>query len=43
MIDELLNDHETIIIHLRKDIEDCPEKNKDAGTVDFLTGIMEKH
>lgn len=43
MIDELLNDHETIIIHLRKDIEECADKNKDAGTVDFLTGIMEKH
>jgi starvation-inducible DNA-binding protein len=43
MIDELLNDHETIIIHLRKGIEECTEKNKDAGTVDFLTGVMEKH
>jgi len=42
-IKELLHDHETIIIKLRKDIEDCSEKNKDAGTADFLTGLMEKH
>ena len=42
-IKELLHDHETIIIKLRKDIEDCTEKNKDAGTADFLTGLMEKH
>ena len=42
-IKELLTDHETIIIKLRKDVEDCSEKNKDAGTADFLTGLMEKH
>ena len=42
-IKELLHDHEAIIIKLRKDIEDCTEKNKDAGTADFLTGLMEKH
>jgi len=40
---ELLADHETIIIQLRKDIDDCTEKNKDAGTADFLTGLMEQH
>ena len=43
MITELLSDHESIIVHLRKDIEKCTEKNKDAGTTDFLTGIMEQH
>lgn len=40
---ELLNDHETIITQLRKDINECLEKNKDVGTADFLTGLMEQH
>ncbi len=43
MIQELLKDHETIIIQLRKDVNDCAEKSKDAGTADFLTGLMEQH
>jgi len=43
IIKELLEDHETVIIQLRKDINDCVEKNKDAGTADFLTGLMEQH
>lgn len=43
MMKELLGDHESVIIELRKDIEEGSEKNKDAGTVDFLTGIMEQH
>ena len=43
MIKELLVDHETVIIHLRLDIEECSVKNKDAGTADFLTGLMEQH
>ena len=43
MIKELLTDHETVIIQLRKDIDACVEKNKDAGTADFLTGLMEQH
>lgn len=43
IISELLKDHETIIVQLRKDIDGCAEKNKDAGTADLLTGIMEQH
>lgn len=43
MIKELLGDYESMIIQLRKDIEVCNEKNKDAGTTDFLTGIIEQH
>lgn len=43
MIKELLKDHETIIQLLRKNIDDCSEKYKDAGTADFLTGLMEQH
>ncbi len=40
---ELLKDHETVIIKLRKYIDDCAENNKDAGSADFLTGLMEQH
>ncbi len=43
MINQLLTDHQSVIIGLRKDIEECGEKIKDAGTADFLTGIMEQH
>lgn len=43
ILKELLKDHETIIVLLRKDIEDCVGKCKDAGTADFLTGLMEQH
>jgi starvation-inducible DNA-binding protein len=43
MLKEVLNDHETIIVQLRKDIDLCIEENKDAGTADFLTGMMEEH
>lgn len=39
ILQELLSDHETIIVQLRKNIE----KGPDAGTVDFLTGLMEQH
>jgi starvation-inducible DNA-binding protein len=31
------------VVELRKDIESFTDKNKDAGTTDFLTGIMEQH
>lgn len=43
MMKELLSDYETLIVEIRKDIETCNEKNKDAGTVDFLTAVMEQH
>ncbi len=43
MLRELLSDHEFIIMELRKDIDIFSEKNKDAGTTDFLTGVMEQH
>ena len=42
MIRELAKDHETVIIELRKNIEQC-DSFKDAGTADFLTGLMEQH
>ena len=43
MLTELLKDHETVIIQLREGVEECAEKTKDAGTADFLTGLMEQH
>lgn len=43
MIQNLLDDHETIIRQVRNDIDLVNEKYKDAGTADFLTGIMESH
>jgi len=43
MIKELLKDHETVIQSLRKYVDDCADKYKDAGTADFLTNLMEQH
>lgn len=43
MLKELLIDHESVIKALRKFIDDCDEKYSDAGTADFLTGLMEQH
>ena len=40
---EILNDHEFIIIELRKNISLCSEKYGDLGTADYLTGLMEQH
>ena len=39
----LLGDHETIIIHLRENIDRFDEEWKDKGTSDFITGLMETH
>lgn len=43
MILELLKDYGMIIQSLRKNITNCAEKFKDAGSADFLTGVMEQH
>jgi starvation-inducible DNA-binding protein len=40
---ELLADHEAIIIRLREYINIFAVDLKDAGTSDFITGLMEKH
>jgi starvation-inducible DNA-binding protein len=42
-IGSLLEDHDTIIIHLREDIERYTNDWKDAGTADFITGLLETH
>jgi starvation-inducible DNA-binding protein len=43
MIKELLADHESLIISLRKHIDDCADKYGDAGTADFLTNLLQEH
>jgi starvation-inducible DNA-binding protein len=43
MVLRLLNDHETLIQQLRHDVAACDEKYHDAGTTDFLTGLLKKH
>jgi starvation-inducible DNA-binding protein len=43
MISELLALHEELIVQIRKDATACAGKFKDAGTADFLTGLMERH
>ena len=43
MLAQLLADHETVIRHLRDDAEVTMVKHEDAGTNDFLIGLMEKH
>lgn len=40
MLTELLKDHETVIIQLRKNVD---KKDIDAGTIDFITGLMQQH
>lgn len=43
MIQTLLSDHESAIIHLRNDIGNIFEKYNDADTADFLIFRMEAH
>ena len=42
-VKHLLADHETIIRTLRKAVDEVTDNLKDAGTADFLTGVMEIH
>lgn len=39
----LLQDHETIIIHLRENVNRFADEFHDAGTADFITGLIETH
>ena len=41
MLENLLGDHETIIRQLRADADTAASKFHDAGTNDFLTGLMD--
>ena len=42
-LNELLIDHESIIIHCRENIHRFANEYKDVGTSDFITQLMEKH
>ncbi len=42
-IKELLTDHESIIIHIRENIDDYVTALHDAGTSDMVTSLVEKH
>jgi starvation-inducible DNA-binding protein len=43
ILKELLADHETMTRELRKIINMCTNETNDAGSADFLTGLLEKH
>jgi starvation-inducible DNA-binding protein len=43
MLGNLLEDHESVVRSLREDIDTCANDLGDAGTSDFLTGLMEQH
>ncbi|HTN39287.1 MAG TPA: DNA starvation/stationary phase protection protein [Arachidicoccus sp.] len=42
-LNNLLTDHETVIRYLRTYIDDFDEKYKDAGSSDFVTGLLKQH
>ena len=42
-IQNLLADHETVTRYLRNDINDFDDKFKDAGSADFVTGVLKQH
>jgi starvation-inducible DNA-binding protein len=42
-IKELLADHESILIHLRENINDYASSLHDIGSSDYITGLMETH
>jgi len=43
LINELVKNHERIIIRLLKNIDDCMDLYKDIDTADFLTGLLQEH
>ena len=43
MVENLVGDHEQVIRNLREHVDQCAEEFHDAGTADFLTGLMEQH
>jgi starvation-inducible DNA-binding protein len=42
-IKELVMDHENIIVFIRENINRFASEYGDAGTSDFITGLMEEH
>ncbi len=43
MLKELVADHESIVKSLRDNLDKVEEDYKDAGTSDFLNGLMQEH
>lgn len=43
MLEQLLEDHETIIRRLRGNIDKFEEQYKDVASADFITGLIEQH
>lgn len=43
MLRELVSDHEKIVKSLRKNLDVCEKNHNDAGTSDFLNGLMQEH
>ncbi|GAB3220588.1 Dps family protein [Spirosoma arcticum] len=43
LIKALLEDHQSIIVFLRKNVNDFADAHRDAGTSDYITGLMETH
>lgn len=43
MVEDLCDDHETVIRELRRVLERNADLFCDAGTTDFLTGVMQEH
>ena len=43
ILQTLLEDHESIIRSLRRDINIVSDQYRDLGNADFMTGIMEQH
>ncbi|MBK7497839.1 MAG: DNA starvation/stationary phase protection protein [Ignavibacteriales bacterium] len=43
ILQTLLEDHESIVRFLRKDISLSDEKHRDLGTASFMTGLLEQH
>lgn len=43
MLTNLAHDHEALTRQLRDDIKRCEDELEDAGTADFLTGLMSAH
>jgi starvation-inducible DNA-binding protein len=39
----LLDDHDSVIIHLREYVDRFTDEWKDVGTADFITGLLETH
>jgi starvation-inducible DNA-binding protein len=43
MLASLLADHEALIRALRSDVDTVTDRQRDVGTADFLTGLLEQH